>query len=213
MCRRTAQWRWTCHFDYASYPNAYAITLLGSVGDTVQLKMAVEVTEANTCLMKIYRAINSAALELIGAGPVNRSLGLTTFPVDTAPQICGSALSPAYFTATQAPAVTFSAAPGLRVAAPLDIAGAELHRVRETHGNGSIFGGSYGWGSAGRFHQAQGQMQKPLAAAAQTMALTPWRAAKSRQRRTLQRSSLRRFLETIHSKPSPGSPGGGFREF
>jgi biotin/methionine sulfoxide reductase len=44
----------------------------------------------------------------------------------------------------------------------LDIAGAELKRVAETHGNGSIFGGSYGWGSAGRFHHAQSQVHRFL---------------------------------------------------
>jgi biotin/methionine sulfoxide reductase len=44
----------------------------------------------------------------------------------------------------------------------LDIAAAELKRVRETHGNGSIFGGSYGWASAGRFHHAQSQVHRFL---------------------------------------------------
>jgi biotin/methionine sulfoxide reductase len=44
----------------------------------------------------------------------------------------------------------------------LDIAAAELKRVAETHGNGSIFGGSYGWGSAGRFHHAQSQVHRFL---------------------------------------------------
>src|SRR5258708_1538994 len=32
---------------------------------------------------------------------------------------------------------------------------AEITRIRTEHGNQSIFGGSYGWASAGRFHHAQ----------------------------------------------------------
>ena len=44
----------------------------------------------------------------------------------------------------------------------LDIAAAEIARVRETHGNEAIFGGSYGWGSAGRFHHAQSQVHRFL---------------------------------------------------
>jgi biotin/methionine sulfoxide reductase len=44
----------------------------------------------------------------------------------------------------------------------LDIAGAELQRVAQTHGNEAIFGGSYGWGSAGRFHHAQSQVHRFL---------------------------------------------------
>ncbi len=38
----------------------------------------------------------------------------------------------------------------------------ELDRVRHTFGNESIFGGSYGWASAGRFHHAQGQLKRFL---------------------------------------------------
>ncbi|MPZ51223.1 MAG: molybdopterin-dependent oxidoreductase [Acidimicrobiia bacterium] len=38
----------------------------------------------------------------------------------------------------------------------------ELDRVRTTFGNSSIFGGSYGWGSAGRFHHAQSQVHRFL---------------------------------------------------
>ena len=34
----------------------------------------------------------------------------------------------------------------------LDLVAAELIRVRDQHGHTSIYGGSYGWGSAGRFH-------------------------------------------------------------
>lgn len=44
----------------------------------------------------------------------------------------------------------------------LDIAAAELNRIRTTHGNGAIFGGSYGWSSAGRFHHAQSQVHRFL---------------------------------------------------
>lgn len=40
--------------------------------------------------------------------------------------------------------------------------GTELNRVRAGHGNESIFGGSYGWASAGIFHQAQSQLQRLL---------------------------------------------------
>ncbi|MDT0442587.1 molybdopterin-dependent oxidoreductase [Streptomyces johnsoniae] len=38
----------------------------------------------------------------------------------------------------------------------------ELDRVRTVHGNRAIFGGSYGWGSAGRFHHAQSQVHRFL---------------------------------------------------
>ncbi|MEP5762205.1 MAG: molybdopterin-dependent oxidoreductase [Litoreibacter sp.] len=44
----------------------------------------------------------------------------------------------------------------------LDLIAAELTRVRASHGNGSIFAGSYGWASAGRFHHAQGQLKRFL---------------------------------------------------
>ncbi len=44
----------------------------------------------------------------------------------------------------------------------LDIAAAEINRVRQSHGNESIFGGSYGWASAGRFHHALGQLHRFL---------------------------------------------------
>ncbi len=46
--------------------------------------------------------------------------------------------------------------------AALDIAARELERVRREHGNGAIFGGSYGWASAGRFHHAQSQVHRFL---------------------------------------------------
>ncbi|MET8009037.1 molybdopterin-dependent oxidoreductase [Streptomyces sp. NPDC005271] len=38
----------------------------------------------------------------------------------------------------------------------------ELDRVRTHHGNRAIFGGSYGWSSAGRFHHAQSQIHRFL---------------------------------------------------
>jgi biotin/methionine sulfoxide reductase len=38
----------------------------------------------------------------------------------------------------------------------------ELARVRASHGNSAIFGGSYGWASAGRFHHAQSQVHRFL---------------------------------------------------
>ena len=39
---------------------------------------------------------------------------------------------------------------------------AELNRVRNRYGNEAIFGGSYGWSSAGRFHHAQSQLHRFL---------------------------------------------------
>jgi biotin/methionine sulfoxide reductase len=44
----------------------------------------------------------------------------------------------------------------------LDLAASELDRVRKKYGNGAIFGGSYGWASAGRFHHAQSQIHRFL---------------------------------------------------
>ncbi len=46
--------------------------------------------------------------------------------------------------------------------AVLDLLGAELARVRDSHGPGAVFGGSYGWASAGRFHHAQSQLHRFL---------------------------------------------------
>lgn len=43
-----------------------------------------------------------------------------------------------------------------------DLVAAEIERVRSKHGNGSIYGGSYGWASAGRFHHAQSQIHRFL---------------------------------------------------
>lgn len=44
----------------------------------------------------------------------------------------------------------------------IHIVATELRRVRQQHGNSSIFGGSYGWSSAGRFHHAQSQVHRFL---------------------------------------------------
>jgi biotin/methionine sulfoxide reductase len=44
----------------------------------------------------------------------------------------------------------------------LDRLAAELARVRDAYGPGAIFGGSYGWSSAGRFHHAQSQVHRFL---------------------------------------------------
>ena len=44
----------------------------------------------------------------------------------------------------------------------LDRLAAELRRVKDRYGINSIFGGSYGWSSAGRFHHAQSQLHRFL---------------------------------------------------
>ncbi len=44
----------------------------------------------------------------------------------------------------------------------LDLVTAEVARVRDGYGNEAIFGGSYGWASAGRFHHAQSQIHRFL---------------------------------------------------
>jgi biotin/methionine sulfoxide reductase len=44
----------------------------------------------------------------------------------------------------------------------LDLLAEELDRIRTEYGNGSIFGGSYGWASAGRFHHALSQIHRFL---------------------------------------------------
>lgn len=41
-------------------------------------------------------------------------------------------------------------------------AAAELDRIRSDYGNAAVFGGSYGWGSAGRFHHPQSQLKRFL---------------------------------------------------
>jgi len=44
----------------------------------------------------------------------------------------------------------------------LDLLAGEIERVRTDHGNQAIYAGSYGWGSAGRFHHAQSQLHRFL---------------------------------------------------
>lgn len=44
----------------------------------------------------------------------------------------------------------------------IDLLAGELRRVRDQHGNEAIYGGSYGWASAGRFHHAQSQVHRFL---------------------------------------------------
>lgn len=44
----------------------------------------------------------------------------------------------------------------------LDLLAAELRRVYTTHGPAAVYGGSYGWSSAGRFHHAQSQVHRFL---------------------------------------------------
>ncbi|HEY3867908.1 MAG TPA: molybdopterin-dependent oxidoreductase [Actinocrinis sp.] len=44
----------------------------------------------------------------------------------------------------------------------LDLLAAELARVRTQHGGEAVFGGSYGWASAGRFNHAQSQLHRFL---------------------------------------------------
>ena len=44
----------------------------------------------------------------------------------------------------------------------LDLVSGELARVKRSHGNQAIFGGSYGWSSAGRFHHARSLLRRFL---------------------------------------------------
>src|SRR6266481_3910910 len=44
----------------------------------------------------------------------------------------------------------------------LDLLAGELTRIRDTRGPGAVYGGSYGWSSAGRFHHAQSQIHRFL---------------------------------------------------
>lgn len=44
----------------------------------------------------------------------------------------------------------------------LDLAAGAIDKVKQTHGNEAIYGGSYGWASAGRFHHAQSQIHRFL---------------------------------------------------
>ena len=47
----------------------------------------------------------------------------------------------------------------------LDAVAGEVARIRERYGNAAIFGGSYGWASAGRLHHARSLLHRFLAAA------------------------------------------------
>ncbi|ARU95672.1 molybdopterin-dependent oxidoreductase [Tatumella citrea] len=44
----------------------------------------------------------------------------------------------------------------------LDLVAREMQSVKQRHGNEAIYGGSYGWGSAGRFHHVQSQLHRFL---------------------------------------------------
>ena len=44
----------------------------------------------------------------------------------------------------------------------VEIASNEIKRIKDKYGNSSIYGGSYGWSSAGKFHHAQTQLQRFL---------------------------------------------------
>jgi len=44
----------------------------------------------------------------------------------------------------------------------LDLVADALRRTIDAHGNAAVFGGSYGWASAGRFHHAQSQVHRFL---------------------------------------------------
>ena len=44
----------------------------------------------------------------------------------------------------------------------IDLLARELRRVYDTHGGEAVYGGSYGWASAGRFHHAQSQLHRFL---------------------------------------------------
>ena len=44
----------------------------------------------------------------------------------------------------------------------IELAANELIRVKNDFGNEAIFGGSYGWASAGRFHHSQSQLHRFL---------------------------------------------------
>ena len=46
-----------------------------------------------------------------------------------------------------------------------DLISKSVKSTRNEHGNEAIFGGSYGWGSAGRFHHAQSQLKRFLTCA------------------------------------------------
>ena len=47
-------------------------------------------------------------------------------------------------------------------ATAIDRLATELQRVYDRHGGAGVYGGSYGWSSAGRFHHAQSQLHRFL---------------------------------------------------
>ena len=109
-----------------------------------------------------------------------RAQGLRALAEDPDPSPIGLSMWDAYRNAVRVhePAVRRSwlregpgARPDLRGREPfvkvpwdeaLDLVARELDRVRGQHGNEAIFGGSYGWSSAGRFHHAQSQVHRFL---------------------------------------------------
>src|SRR5512134_3212 len=103
---------------------------------------------------------------------------LKPFAHDPEPSPIGYAVPPALSSPTRVlrPSVRKSyleqgpgAAPERRGADPfvevswseaLDLVAAEVDRVKSKFGNASIFAGSYGWSSAGRFHHAQSHVHR-----------------------------------------------------
>lgn len=100
------------------------------------------------------------------------------FPKDPDPSPIGQSLKAVRRSRVERPAIRESwyrngpgSSPELRGQEPfvevswdeaLDLLAAELDRVRSQFGNQAIFGGSYGWASAGRFHHAQSQLHRFL---------------------------------------------------
>ena len=107
-------------------------------------------------------------------------VGVEPFEHDPSPSQISNALPECLYAETRirCPAVRKSwleHGPGARTAArgcepfvevswdqAFDLVSAELKRVKDKHGNESIFGGSYGWSSAGRFHHAKTQLKSFL---------------------------------------------------
>ncbi|MEM9563893.1 MAG: molybdopterin-dependent oxidoreductase [Actinomycetota bacterium] len=111
-------------------------------------------------------------------GDGERVVAVDDHPSDPDPSPIGQALLAATDCRVAAPAVRRSwldGGPGTagdrRGAEPfvevgweraLDLVAGELDRVKRDHGNPSIYGGSYGWGSSGRFHQPSNQIYRFL---------------------------------------------------
>ena len=117
-----------------------------------------------------------------GAGSKNEVTGLRAFSEDPSPSPIGLAMWEAYQSPLRIarPAVRsgwlkfgpddprrgegrgrepFVEVPWERAYA---LVGDELAHTIKYHGNAAIFGGSYGWSSAGRFHHAQSQVRRFL---------------------------------------------------